>query len=284
MHICKQWGIKSLADALIGGPGIGQLVCSTETLGGSDTVWDGPRSSNEIQFPYEYERKVFVKYSTEHIFSTTTRGELAQGTTNSILGEIRHITDEAIIMHPLIIGAPTYDHPENKDFIDQLIWLGWDQYEVFPEDVLEFSRIKEVSLNPAGEWMNQMRILAEKDVKQKLTEILGDLSKKDWGGEQNDHFSSNLTLGKKRTTAAFLLKGPARFEEMQPKHLGKNADQIYRLASSPANLLVVQHCHDIGEAVRATLRAFAVTPHNPRYYCLIDGKDTYRLLRAYEKI
>ena len=129
-----------------------------------------------------------------------------------------------------------------------------------------------------------MRVLPESEVKRHLADILGDLTKKDWGGEQNDHFTSSITLGNKRTTAAFLLKGPAKFEEMQPRHLGKNADQIYRLSACPASLLIVQHCHDIGEAVRATLRAFCVMPHNPRYYCLIDGKDTYRILKAYGKV
>jgi hypothetical protein len=91
-------------------------------------------------------------------------------------------------------------------------------------------------------------------------------------------------LGGKRLTAAFLLKGPANFREMTPDMLGRRADQIYRLAQTPANLLVVQHCHQIGEAVRATLRAFAVAPHDPRRYCLMDGHDTYRLLKACGKL
>jgi hypothetical protein len=38
---------------------------------------------------------------------------------------------------------------------------------------------------------------------------------------------------------------------------------------------------DMGPAVRAMLRAFAVTPHDPRRYCLMDGKSTYRVLKAY---
>jgi hypothetical protein len=85
-------------------------------------------------------------------------------------------------------------------------------------------------------------------------------------------------------TAAFLLKGPANFREMTPDLLGKRADQIFRLSQSPAKLLIVQHCHQIGEAVRSTLRAFAVTPHNPRRYCLINGKETFSILKAYNKI
>lgn len=68
---------------------------------------------------------------------------------------------------------------------------------------------------------------------------------------------------------------------MTLNHLGKNNDQIVRLAHVPASLLVVQHCHDIGPEVRETLRAFAVQPSNPRRYCFIDGRDSLRLLRAY---
>jgi hypothetical protein len=107
---------------------------------------------------------------------------------------------------------------------------------------------------------------------------------KDWGGEQADHYSAHLHLDGRPTTAGFLFKGPARFRPMGLNSLGKNNDQIYRLAQLPANLLVVQHCHEILPPVRATLRAFAVQPGNPRRYCLMDGRDSLRLLRAYNKL
>ena len=281
---CNVAGVKSLAFAITEGARPGMLVSSTEQLEGDPGVWENQRASNRIRVPFEFDKSISIEYSTEHIFSTTTKDELEQGTTNSILGEIREVLDDRIVIHPLIIGAPSYDHPVNKDKIDELFWAGWDQYEIFPEDITEFSRLSEVTISDPSEWLDVMKNLSERDVKERIAEILGDLVKKDWGGEQNDHYTSNISLGSDRKTAAFLLKGPAKFEEMQPRHLGKNADQIYRLAASPANLLVVQHCHNIGEAVRATLRAFAVTPHSPRHYCLIDGADTYRMLRAYEKI
>lgn len=69
---------------------------------------------------------------------------------------------------------------------------------------------------------------------------------------------------------------------MTPAHLGKNGDQIYRLANEPCQLMVVQHCHEIEPSVRATLRAFAVQPGRPRRYCIIDGRDTFRILKAYD--
>jgi hypothetical protein len=85
----------------------------------------------------------------------------------------------------------------------------------------------------------------------------------------------------KYATTAFLLKGPAHFAPMGLNHLGRNNDQIYRLSSEPAEILIVQHSHEILQPVRATIRTFAVQPSRPRRYCLIDGRDSLRLLLAY---
>ena len=85
-----------------------------------------------------------------------------------------------------------------------------------------------------------------------------------------------------RVTAAFLLKGPSKFHEMKITDLGKNGDQIVRLFQEPADFLILQHCHPVGTAVRHTMKAFAMS--HQRRYVVIDGYDTLRILRAYEKI
>ena len=126
-----------------------------------------------------------------------------------------------------------------------------------------------------------MRNVPERGFKSCLAKILADRITSDWGGEQSDHFKSNIHLSGRRTTAAFVLKGPAKFAPMTLNHLGKNNDQIYRLSQEPAEVLVVQHSHDITPPVRATLRAFAVQPGKARRYCLIDGRDSLWLLNAY---
>ena len=69
---------------------------------------------------------------------------------------------------------------------------------------------------------------------------------------------------------------------MTVKHLGKNGDQIVRLAKEPVDILFVQHCHDITTAVIETLKVFATNPSNPRHYCLVDGRESLRLLDAYD--
>lgn len=129
-----------------------------------------------------------------------------------------------------------------------------------------------------------MKNLYSEDFKHSFCEILGDVAKKDWAGEPDDHFTASLHLDKNRVAGALLLNGPALFREMTSDLLEKRATQTCRLASTPADVLIVQHCHHIVEAVRATPRAFAVLPHNPRRYCLIKGKDTYLILKTYGKL
>jgi hypothetical protein len=69
---------------------------------------------------------------------------------------------------------------------------------------------------------------------------------------------------------------------MTLKDCGKNGDQIYRLFNAPAHIYIVQHCHNIGAAVRKTLEAFALGRSftAPCRYVIMDGIATARLLRA----
>lgn len=283
LKFCLANEIKSLGDSIIN-PKKGALFCSTENLEGNEEVYDKRRVRNRVLLPYDYGKEIYLEFGTEHFVADTGRVEQAQQSEVSIIGEIRKIDNDTIIIYPIIMGAPTFDHPWNRDIKIDLIWYGWDWYESFPEDIDEFAKIKQIDDPPPEEWMEYMRKISEDEIKRKFCEIINEIPRKDWSGEQDDIFSASIHLSGKRVPTAFLLKGPATFKEMTPDLLGKRGDQIYRLASTPANLLVVQHCHLIAKAVRATLRAFAVTPHNPRRYCLIDGKDTYKILKAYGKI
>jgi hypothetical protein len=159
--------------------------------------------------------------------------------------------------------------------------IGWSMYQLFATDIDQFRKASEVTCT-REEWTTAMRSIPESVVKDAFALLLGEPTRKDWGGEQADHFSASISIHNRRSTGAFLLKGPASFREMTMDHLGRRADQIYRLSCTPANILFVQHCHLIGEAVRSTLRTAAVVPHRPRHYCLIDGQDTYKILKAYE--
>jgi hypothetical protein len=130
-----------------------------------------------------------------------------------------------------------------------------------------------------------LKTIPESALKRAVAEIIHeDKIPRDWGGEQSDLFSSNVSVEKRYMPAAFLFKGPARFTEMKMSHLGKNGDQIVRLFAEPARLLVLQHCHNVSSAVRSTMRAFASRLHDLRYFAILDGQDTVRLLSAYKKV
>jgi hypothetical protein len=187
------------------------------------------------------------------------------------------VQEDELIFEPLIMGAP-WVKGIDEALRERLIFYRYDYYEQYIEDVDEFSAIEPVSYDI--DWSPMQRI-SEAAFKRCITKLLADTPSKDWGGERSDHFCAHLHLKGKRTTAAFVLKGPARFRPMTPAHLGKNGDQIYRLDSEPADLLILQHCHEIQPPVRATLRAFAVQPSKPRRFMIIDGRDSFRLLTAY---
>ncbi|MBN1937924.1 MAG: hypothetical protein JW934_24940 [Anaerolineae bacterium] len=284
LKLCKEANIETLGE-ILNRPREGMFFSSTELLEGNDDVYEKKRIRNRILLPYNYDKEVYLEFSTMHFVAETGRTEQCDEQLVSVIGKIRKVSEREVIAYPLIMGAPSFDHPLNKDIsvsVD-LMWYGYDWYEIFPEDIREFALCKDVVVETADEWVNYMQQLPEREVKERLGAILSDSVNKDWGGEQADHMAT-IHFGDRQANAAFLLKGPAYFREMTPSMLGKNGDQIYRLAQMPVQVLIVQHCHNIGPAVRATLRAFAVAPHSPRWYCLIDGKYTYRILKAYEKL
>lgn len=285
---CKVNEIQTLSTVLID-PHVGEVFCSTEhSLGAGENVYkENIRVHSEISLPYDYPKKVMLNFNTQHFVADTGKLEMDGRSDVALIGFIRKIDDSNVTLWPLIIGAPSFDHPENKDIgVDPaaLGWGGFDYYQLVPEDIDEFAGLESVEDPTPQEWMETMGSLPESFVKNSICELLHEEPKKDWGGESNDLFTPNIHVDGKRKTAAFVLKGPSKFSEMRVIHLGTNGDQIVRLANSPAQVLVVQHCHTVGEDVRAMLRTLAVQPSNPRHYCILDGKDTYRLLKANNKI
>lgn len=279
---CRQKKVPPLGE-LLEDLKPGSLFCSTEKCEGTDEdLYDGLRAKNRIILPFYNEKKVELHFGTSHFVADTGRVEQEDEHYISVIGIIREVTESSVKIHPLIMGAPLLNHPKNSHINEEVLW--WcrsEAFEIFPHEIDQFSDIKDAFNPEFDEWSKYMKTTSEKEIKTKLTTLLKDISKKDWGGELNDHFSTTITIENKKYPSAFLLKGPAKFREMTLEMCGKRANQIVRLSKSPARLLIVQHCHDISEDVRETLQRFAVTPSNPRKYCLIDGRDTYKILKCY---
>jgi len=274
LDVMRIWGTKPLQGVLA--EGRGRIFCSVEQFDGCPEIWDGiPRASNRWIPTGSTDYEVRIEYSTNKIRSDTLKSHLADGHHLAIVGEITGMAGKTITVEPIIMGGPWI--PEEGASFDPS-WFAYDFHENFVEDFDEFQKISEEEVPADSE---PMKNVSEHAFKTCLAEIIGGETPRDWGGEMSDLYSAHLHLNGRRATGAFLLKGPAKFRPMSMAHLGKNNDQIYRLSQEPAGALIVQHCHDIESAVRATLRAFAVQPGNARRYCLIDGRDSLRLLRAY---
>lgn len=285
LQLCKDNDILPYQSIICrGNIEIGMLWSSIETLKGVKNIYDKKNAKNRIITPTKQLKKSYLTFNTEHFVAETGKVEQSEKRRVSIIAKIDKITPYKIISRPLIMGAPTFDYILNpKELISKLLFSEFDFYELMPEDIHEFKELVKIEVTPE-EWMPIMKEMSEDRIKRTFCELLNDIPQKDWGGETDDHFSTSITVDGKRKTCGFIFKGKAKFKPMTPDVLGKNGDQIYRLSQSPAQILIVQHCHNIEESVRATLQRFAVTPHNPRKFCLIDGKDTYRIFKAYGKL
>lgn len=158
---------------------------------------------------------------------------------------------------------------------------------LYVEDIDSFRKVRDV--NPAA----VMDVLkdgyldrSEDSIQTSLERILSvPFHKKDWGGESNDLYTANLIINGSRHETAFLLKGNGlRSLTMEIKHCGVNGDQILRLCNSPAKLFVVQFVGRVSEAIVSDIEGKvrnARTQGRDAWYCIMDGQDTARVLRAY---
>lgn len=277
LEFCKATQVPTLGRYLTARNGA--IICSTEPLAGCRDLYRS-KDARVLSRWAPYAKSDYVcefEYSTARVVSDTLRSELSRGAELSVVAILARAEGTHLVWKPLVIGNP-WLMCDDERWADHAIWWGRNFFEHFLEDFDEFSRVRNVPIPRDSE---PMRKVSERGFKRALASILGGTVPADWGGETSDFVSTNLHLVGRRVSGAFLLKGPASFRPMGLNHLGKNNDQIVRLAQEPADVLFVQHSHEITAPVRATLRAFAVQPSAPRRYCLIDGRDSLRLLQAY---
>lgn len=180
-----------------------------------------------------------------------------------------------IEVRPLFVGLRRWSDAQREDL---------EPRRVYPQQVDQFDRV-DWRRRVTPEAMTAMHAMAEADVKSALARIVGtDFVDRDWGGERSDLVTNNLLVRGKQTSAAWLLKGRSVQGPMRIPHLGKNGDQVERLASEPAELLVVQHNHQITSAVTNLLTAFAYDLRNPRRFMTLDGEHTAMILRDFDEL
>jgi len=147
------------------------------------------------------------------------------------------------------------------------------------DDIDSFSKVKSVK-------RTNTKKRSESEIKTLFKNILGETGKfQDWGGEKNDLFSTRLKFKGKRVSVALGLKGKGTSGKLTPKKMGKNGDQIQRLFSSSANILLIQYVGEIDESILDQMKIFAISKsvmeNTSIYFGIIDGKDTERVFSAY---
>lgn len=161
------------------------------------------------------------------------------------------------------------------------IVLPRDLFRVTVDDIDSFQRVKGTRIRNY-----KPRPLDELTFKKGLQRILREEgSFRDWGGEKNDLWTTRMTLRGKRHAAAFAFKGRGTTGKLTPKKMGKNGDQLQRLFQAPAVVFVVQYWREVDQSVVELTRALAVaksvTDGREILYCVIDGQDSQRLMKAY---
>ncbi|KAB0268471.1 hypothetical protein [Microvirga brassicacearum] len=222
-----------------------------------------------------------VRFHHDHLTSNSAWTELSGQRRLMVLGAATEIGGGRIEAIPWVMADPLPDlfGPHS------IIANHWsNRLEVHLDSIDSFALVRDVPPVRSKKELAKLRDIPEREIKEAFAEIIAENSvNPDWGGEQSDLFSAQVRIDGRRISTAFAFKGPAKFHPMTMADLGKNGDQINRLFAEPAELLILQHCHEITPPVRGTMRAFAQQMGNPRIFCLIDGYDTIRLLQAYGK-
>ena len=225
--------------------------------------------------------RVTFDFHHEHLTSNSAWSMLAGQRRMLVLGLVQDIQGNKITALPYVIGNIVLNGFTSIEWAENF----WGEYrEVHINRIDNFSVVKDYNPRFTKQSLQALKDIPEKDIKQAFAEIINEPHiPKDWGGESSDLFSSHVAIEGRQKSTAFIFKGPAEFHPMKMKDLGKNGDQICRLYDEPADLLVLQHCHEITNPVRKTMRAYAQQVGNLRLFCLIDGYDTLRILKAYKK-
>lgn len=229
---------------------------------------------------FQQDLRLSFRFRHDHLTSNSSWSELSGQRRLLVLGMVTEITGNRIEAIPWVIADPfpSFTRPST------IVGKNWtSRLEVHVDSIDNFARVRNVRPPPRKD-LEQLKEVPEAAIKGAFAEIIGEQTvPKDWGGEVSDLFSTWVSVDGERVSTAFAFKGPAKFRPMTMADLGKNGDQINRLFREPAGLLVLQHCHEITAPVRDTMRAFAQQMNNPRLFCLVNGYDTIRLLRAYRK-
>lgn len=219
--------------------------------------------------------RVTGTFNSARTASSSATGNLTGSKRAYLIGTITDLARERIELRPVFIGIRSF---VDDNVAAKCLTAG---LRVYPSDIGQFNGIDFTSPLTEAELEAVLRV-PEDAVKRAFAGLIGEsYVPKDWGGERSDLYTSRVFARERQVSAAWLFKGgPGYSRAMDVKALGKNGDQIDRLFTEPAELLVLQHCHQIKPSVVGMMDSYAYDARRPRLYMIIDGADTGRILRS----
>ncbi len=268
MDACLDREVKTLGEVLCD-PVPGQLFSSIETMAGTPEVSDRDNGRARLVLPFPFEKDVFITFYDANFLSRVERDAMAEGARMALICQVDLVKDDFIQADPLVMGTPSFDHFRNQEVDLALAPYVEEWFETLPGDIDEFADGAAGGEAAAAEWREALESLGACGVGAGLREITGEVAPPGDIAPSDDLIFAELHLSGTPITTAILTAG------VEVAAMSAAA----RVAATPARLLMVQHCGAIDEPVRETLRAFAVAPHAPRRFCVVDGADTYRILK-----
>jgi hypothetical protein len=213
-------------------------------------------------------------FNSARTASPSAIGSLEGSRRAYLVGTITDLSAAWIELRPAFIGI--------RSFLDEDSDAGSTAQglRMYPSEISRFNRI-DFDRPVADADLIAIRQVPEETVKYAFASLIGEsYVPSDWGGERSDLYTSRVFARGRQVSAAWLFKGRGHPYPMTVRALGKPGDQIGRLFSEPAELLVLQHCHQITTAVVEMMDTYAHDLRNPRSYMIIDGADTSRVLKS----
>lgn len=224
-----------------------------------------------------------VQVHPENYTTTSTAGELSGKKRLFLVGRITDAEFPEMRAQAYLIGhlhteyrsTGAFQQSTTRTFRDPFGRLPW-QMEVFLSNVGPLDQAGEEPMARRNELIRLKGIL-ESEVKSAFAEIVGEpFVPKDSPSEMSDLQTSRLWLDGQQVSAVLAFKGRGLPRPLTVANASKHGDQISKLFSEPAELVVFQHCDKVTNHFRNHMRAFATRIHQLRPFLIIDGNDTVR--------
>jgi hypothetical protein len=238
--------------------------------------------------PFVSGASLVLQAHPENYTTSSTAGELSGKQRLFLVGRITNGEFPELRAQAYLIGHLHWEgRPSTAKVIgtirDPFGRLPWHM-EVFLSNLRPFEEASNEPMASRGELMTMKSIL-ESEVKSALAEIIGEpFVPKDSPSETSDLQTNRLWLDGQQVSAVFTFKGRGLPRPLTVANFSQHGDQISKLFTEPAELVVVQHCDKVTNHVRHHLRAFATRINQLRPFLVLDGNDTVRILRHFKKL